>query len=549
MNQIIELRQETADKVVNNGDYTVNLPYNKRLVLNEGDVIQVKNSFIDTQASTSQKINIEDTLTLSISFTKYMIFTQKTNLEMADLSAIPQSVFPDGSVYILCEDVGGFPELLNVLQITAFGDNTTSDIAGSYTDQNGNFVQKSFPTVGSFPFNAVANVNIIIDSTKPYSFKSDNPAVTNTSITKSQGVGQTHLTPIEDTINIKLDPGNYSPQQLVSTLNEKFQIAAQCGDDNGYDKASSTLFKSYGQDSATSFIPYLIKWDLSQGLAIEDQTELLLGASQLEFDYIEETNQFSINYSYTPFYAGGDAQSGRPYQPSVGYLNPNGVGVLNAPDNIAINKYSGILFTGYSSKYNNNKPIDFFDDILGLNKKTLCVSFQQKSNVIISGLDVDFAAYLTTIPKDGEQTTGGYIGYDTKLNKLSDNWFEPFNFLPNAQSFPSFFSTSTNSYPIIGSQKVINNVPYGYYLIEIKSNYTTDFFSKENNLDIGAIVSRYYENDSYTSGSSLDSIPYVHKGQPVNLNSFRVRILKPDKTLVQNLGDGNAIYLQLTKYE
>ena len=67
---IIELRQVTADQVNDNGDYLVNLPYNKQLLLEENDSLIVKQVFIDTEAQSSLKINVKSEMILNIEFIK-----------------------------------------------------------------------------------------------------------------------------------------------------------------------------------------------------------------------------------------------------------------------------------------------------------------------------------------------------------------------------------------------------------------------------------------------------------------------------------------------
>ena len=91
-----------------------------------------------------------------------------------------------------------------------------------------------------------------------------------------------------------------------------------------------------------------------------------------------------------------------------------------------------------------------------------------------------------------------------------------------------------------------------YYLIEIegkgvKSDIRGGVGSAIQNNKISAIVSRYYQTLSYTS--SMDgsgAIPYIHTGEPMIIDSFKVRILDPDGTLTDNIQDSNVVFLQHT---
>ena len=42
------------------------------------------------------------------------------------------------------------------------------------------------------------------------------------------------------------------------------------------------------------------------------------------------------------------------------------------------------------------------------------------------------------------------------------------------------------------------------------------------------------------------AIPYIHKGQPLIIDSFKVRILDPDGTITDNIQDSNVVFLQHT---
>ena len=64
-------------------------------------------------------------------------------------------------------------------------------------------------------------------------------------------------------------------------------------------------------------------------------------------------------------------------------------------------------------------------------------------------------------------------------------------------------------------------------------------------------MSRYQSVDNYTSfyNEGNTSVPYIHKGNPIQLNNFKVRILNPDKNVADNIGASNAIYLEHVKFK
>ena len=88
----------------------------------------------------------------------------------------------------------------------------------------------------------------------------------------------------------------------------------------------------------------------------------------------------------------------------------------------------------------------------------------------------------------------------------------------------------------------------GYYQIEIDMNIPSEKIgSNEFNNKIQAIVGRYYASPNGTQAVQGEgAIQYIHKGQPIELSNFRVRILNPDGSLAR-LGDDNTVFLQITK--
>jgi hypothetical protein len=524
---IIELRQENADTVNSNGDFVVNMPYNKQLVLEQGDSLVVKNVFIDTEAQSSQKINIEKEMTLEIDIMKYYIWTRADNIYKADGTGVTTDVV-DGQFYVLAGDVGGIPNLSEITQVLTLSE--TGGCGGNftinYTNSDGVATKKTFPVnPSSFPF-TVTNISLIYTNTQPVTF-TDQQYQTS-SIKTESAVGATHLEPIQDKVSITIPKGTYSSTQFVELMNSEFDIGGRAGEANGY--GQNDILTAYTSE-------YLVKWDGTKMYKISGGS-LLLGASQLEFEFLSDTNQYAINYAHTPYLYGGSQAAQKPYQPSVGFLVLGG-----GATPITINKNSGILFSALSSFYTQDPSteLNFWEDTLGFGD-SLKPKVESAGSLTYGGLTSDVFK-LSTEPLDEVQTTGGYLGLSMLIDKLNDKWYEPVD-----TTVGDFMSTSTDTFNIIGSQNTVNTVNYGYFLVEINSSYKTNFYSKDNNLNIGAIVSRYYELNSYTSATSDASLQYIHTSPvPINLNTFRVRVLKPDKTLVGNLGDGTSIYLELIK--
>jgi hypothetical protein len=60
-------------------------------------------------------------------------------------------------------------------------------------------------------------------------------------------------------------------------------------------------------------------------------------------------------------------------------------------------------------------------------------------------------------------------------------------------------------------------------------------------------LNAYHDHVIYTSAGSEASILYQHKGEPVLLSSFDIRILDSDKVLAENIGEDSTVFLNIIK--
>lgn len=132
----------------------------------------------------------------------------------------------------------------------------------------------------------------------------------------------------------------------------------------------------------------------------------------------------------------------------------------------------------------------------------------------------------------------------------TDGSFTPPTLSDDVTSNPSGGSSVVTLTPIL-AQNQINNVQIQnpYFIIEV-SGFDNKMKGVDNTFtNIMSVVSRYQSYDSYTSfyNEGNPSVPYIHKGNPIQINNFKVRILNPDKTISDNIGNSNSIYLEHIK--
>jgi hypothetical protein len=125
--------------------------------------------------------------------------------------------------------------------------------------------------------------------------------------------------------------------------------------------------------------------------------------------------------------------------------------------------------------------------------------------------------------------------------------FIPATLSDDVTSTPPGGATVVTLEPIM-AQNSINNIKLQnpYFIIEV-SGFDNKMKGVNNTFtNIMSVVSRYQSIDNYTSfySEGNPSVPYIHKGLPMQINNFKVRILNPDKQVADNIGNGNSIYLE-----
>jgi len=559
--KILELSQMEAQTVNKNGDYNISLPQNSDLLIQDGDSIQLKNVFIDTEQQSTQKIIIKEPITGYLEFMPYYTYIRTDELTTYNGASAPTpaDVPIDGDAYIVCRDIGG-ANLSQLNSIKLFNNNPDSIIAEYeilYTDTQGRSHRHR------------AEAGSVIDPLKAFSLNFESESLiyqTNQSITlrviggylwgtkeklspaqiakvsisiqSETPVSTTapHFEPVLNTYTFIIEKGNYSPELLTKEINRQLQRAGTSGEMNKYLEENPFL-EAYGQSNH-----YLVR--ASDGAEIIQITgDLMIGASQVDLEFEPDTNQFSWNYIHMPYFTTPTATA--PGQPAVGYITGNGTNTY-----FTVNKNSGIVFNQIWSEFSNGESAGLFTEILGFNNDDLSVKFSPKSLTNYHNVPTLTSIFITPDLEDGKNTTGGFIPLSAQVDRTSASWWKPA--VENSpQSGLPFLSTSIDTFNILGSQNTISNTQfsYGYFLIEVSGNFKSNYYSNKSSPNIMAIVSRYYELNSFTSGGSDTSLIYTHQGDPITLSSFGVRIMKPDKTVADNLGENTTVFLQIIKGE
>lgn len=616
--KIIECRYATADIQTDTSDYQCNLKYSKDLTLVEGDVLQIKNTFIDTQQQSGGKIVVKAPITATMEYIKYF----NKNQVATDLPVLPYDTALGNNVYdnqsqqaldfygkpmYVCRNIdhaSGTPTEITSIQNDnnknlngVSGNFTVNYFSPGSTTQSSQTFQVAQPLNPNFPVSYNENIGIIYDADKDINITNTNADTVSTIFTeKAVGGGNAYnFVPIIYSTTITIPEGNYQPEDLATEINRQIQASIREQGERGkvnanpgppfpppftnpYANATNFLTtERAGADPRFLLNPFEQQTTYSGNVDVIDVCtidgmSLLVGASQVELEWSDDLSAFSWNYLHMPYFTPPVAPSpgvaGVPAQPSVGFLPLVDQEENNPVDYFSVLSQSGIVFTSMTSTYPDGSDANLWDGMLGFqliakegqdpaNNLLVQIGAQQKVKSVEAQAVIDKDALtfvdmecfsLDRQPVIGKQITAGFMGISALLDKNQVNWFEP---MSNPAQQGGFLSSTTDTFNILGRQILTSSTQniynFGYFLIGLQAGFKSDFYSKESKENIMAIVSRYYEANSFTSGTSDDSVVYVHKGEPTTLSSIGVKILLPDKTLAQNIGNGSAVFLELIK--
>lgn len=619
-NIIIECREAEAQVNNNAGDWSTKIQ--EHVVVEEGDEITIRNVFIDTEATESEKIVIPFDIELKLSNYKYLIdwayldYSPRNGAYSKTFITPLSNIFPNKELCIktasqdlpnfnpfsfMDDNKQGRPGVGGLKQISTGGPflmtqrdtvmttdlipevflapkSSNSDFGNcimeiTYTDPNNNVrtrhIMVPLYSAGKGPQVVQPYILCKHNTDRTYKFfVSGNPksaltlknTVYQSEIVETQSAKATAL-PIVTDDTITIPKGNYDPDDLTVILNREMNKNTPNTTyvDSPYLKIVTS--KAYSNDVKFYPIldegyPFTIDPTFNNEDTDDNNINYYVGASKLEIAYIPSSKQFSWNYMHMPYYDG-------PSEATVYYDLLNGLTHISANGGIM---WEGLQATNKAT----GEPFDFWSNIMGF-------ELEGVNNILVeSQFAYDGAGILRPQILNyakGVTVTSGFSGIDSAILKTPANTDQespalaPFFASPlgiptassrNSGGNPKIISatvtnglpsTVTKTDPIIGKSSSLNHQDsYGYFLLEVQAKFANEFIGKENNFNfIKSIISRFYSIDSYTSGSAQDSVVYIHKGEPMLLDSFNIRVLEPDKQLATNIGNDNSVYIQVIK--
>ncbi len=266
------------------------------------------------------------------------------------------------------------------------------------------------------------------------------------------------------------------------------------------------------------------------------------GCNQFSFVFDEDTRTFKFVSLHTPYYV--DISSGGQSNLQIGtQYSVRTSGTVNTP--FMDTKRGDILIMGLSAFDENNGEVDFWFGKLGLNPNILVTGHQNYQNFTYES---DIGPNITVKVPDikiinGVNATDAFIGSDS----IMDNSI----FVPINSSFTATIKTANLMTTPIFGLKTLGQITdtQGYFLIEISgyNNNVRMIGEKDIGANISAIVSRYYASTAYTNGYIQDAISYIHRGEPITLSDFKIRILDPGHQVSADIGNDSSVFLMINR--
>jgi len=567
VNTFIECRQKKSNSVVNNGDFSTKLS-GQGIRIDAGDEIQLNKAFIDTLATSTNRIEIEEDITLQMS---HVFYSDNWNLSGKSYdSASPGKT--NNLLYTPCiSSSGPTPgegfervdsincEASSLAGLLNDGNWGNVEVIYQYTDVNDQVVEHSFYLYGGNTNNG------IYERTSPAGFVYKkgtifgpvSPNVVDLfskyyigGITYNKSdVNNIIYHPINISNTIPIKKGSYDPDHLARIITDELSQnnkAKDAGSEFSDKDAVDSPYLKSSTNLSTNPVTFI---ETKNGIdTFTYGNDYWVGSNIVSLEFDEETQRMTWSYLHMPIYdTSGNiiTQVSIQEQKSGSTVSPTGKYFWTS-------RNSGIAWTSLrATKDSDGEFFDFWTDKLGFDLSKILVKYS--NDLLPTAGGAAYAPVFSNLSTGdtGTTTTSGFLGIDAAVQKIfASGATTKFIQVPTYNVTPNFSTAIGTQTEKIFSDSLFfqENNKFGYYLIDINASFKSNVIMEDTiNRTIQGIVSRYYEQQSYTSATSDSAISYIHKGEPIYLRNLRIRILKSDGSLADNIGDDNTVYLQVIK--
>ena len=548
----LELKQKNSGNVVNNGDYTTIL--STPVEIDEGDEINISKVFIDSVNETQSSVVVPEDLNFTFSANIYNVNWN------TDGKTYLGETKPDCKKYILCSKTATTTELQGLLYISIFigspdpygGSSGGVSTTWEYEDLNNTITQfhlyipiREISPTGGTPAQ-ILPIGVISPETSQTGFKLISPSLdvlkNEYNVFFPEPIETKRIdtiidiyTPIAFKKTFLVRQGNYDPVYFAKLITDNLTTNDRNAENEApeYSAIENPFFISTNDWAETSVNYYFV--DSETGLNAFTYNPIASGVRAGGFWV--GTNQMSLEFANNRFYWSNlhfpmyDGASGAK---TITYIDPTfGTGVSAIP----VGANSGLIWNSIKTDSKDTRYVNFFNSVLGFNAG-LTTAVPQTLLRTLGGTE----AYAPIYNWNRNNFTQGLNSIDIGVIKINPQFYKPQSCLTQK----TIINDETQG---IYANDIFSQTDFqfGYYQIAIETNFKNMLIGTEVKRNITALISRYYENNSYCSGNISDAITYIHKGAPVLLSSIGVKILNGDGVVVSGLGEDNSVYIQVKK--
>ena len=591
--QTLELRQLDSQNVYANGDYEIQLA--KAITVNDGDVVQLKNAFIDT-VKESQIVLLDD-LTLVIKNGVYYTGWYR------DPGIIAKSVDSDGNPYTDTPDFrryipyigspGGAGSFYGIYVALYLRTAVTKSfdafpVTFSYQNSLGNiaYITVTIPAVksGTFnyltiPFNIIAYLPLGVNpvSTTYADLEAIGVNFNNWIITNTTEV---IYEPFYMTTEITIPKASYSPTEMATLISQQLsQSGLQSKTSNSQNMEQSKFLFALGDfdigvaspdgrlnpNGTPVLLTEQTKFISDDGLALLEFTPgsvKYIGSSQMGLEFNPDSQKFQWTQIHSNML---DSTSGTDIAVRFLRYNFSPEGKVNG---IANN--GGVFFNSLTAFDSKGKYVPFWDGVLGFNLTTLCVNSTYNANNLFGDINVKYN--LLQPLSIGVNITDGYYGLDSAIIRGTPadsvnppDYSKPYSWIGRVgvPFYDSNVPGTTLDIAQAGISSTINSTvaiiapapidlllnKFSHYILQTDLGFSNnDYIGIDYYKNINGIISKYYSFGSYCASlESEGALQYIHRGNTIQLKSIKIRLLTSSKTLDVNLGQDNTVIFQIIK--
>lgn len=494
--------------------------FNKDIMIENGDVILMKNAYLNIDQNSNTNINITEDIVINIEFGFYII-NGIQNIYQGYTGSDPNPMIYMYTPTYIINDADANPPLLAFSNYTE----TANQLYYEATDFKPYVLHK---TNGNGGYNIVKQNRFFTIFKGSYT-----PTEIAYIITK-------HMNSLN----------NIQMQTVIDDINDgvnlKNSLQYQCSTDGNIDElfvgGSYTNTNEVNWDTMVKFKLVINPGvDIPANILPDAGSGYVFGANQFSLDFNDDSQKFQFSFMHSPLYDNKGNISVGLFQT---YWND---AKSQAGDSISVigpinsqSKTSGIFFTKL-------EPEEFWRDKLGFNlNEVVC----DTSN----GLNISEVMSKTTdneIPLNIFQTAmtdASYIGWPTIragstigsggiTNAIGTQYI--YNFIESQTIIP------------ISSRYSYQSSNSGYYYVFASINFKNELLREDLQTpmtinQLSGVISKFFLNSDYITGFQDSSIMYQHQGDPYLLSNIKINIYDSNMDLAL-LKKNSTVFFQIIK--